>query len=55
MLEGKYLPRGDIKNAAIRPGVVCQAGVFEMRETLLKSDEFSALLIDARGLWPIAR
>ena len=21
----------------------------------LKSDEFSALLIDARGLWPIAR
>jgi hypothetical protein len=24
-------------------------------ETVLKSDEFSALLIDARGLWPIAR
>jgi hypothetical protein len=23
--------------------------------TDLKSDEFSALLIDARGLWPIAR
>ena len=22
---------------------------------VLKSDEFSALLIDARGLWPIAR
>jgi hypothetical protein len=28
---------------------------FEGLIELLKSDEFSALLIDARGLWPIAR
>jgi hypothetical protein len=33
-LEGRYVPRGDVKNAAIRPGAVCQAGVFEMKETL---------------------
>ena len=29
--------------------------VIAMALYMLKSDEFSALLIDARGLWPIAR
>jgi hypothetical protein len=39
-----------IFRTARRSGSIFLADIY-----YLKSDEFSALLIDARGLWPIAR